>query len=272
MASLILRRFSSYSSSTVSTASLRCPVHVLKGGNGPHSILCIPGALGTALSDYSQQLNYFSKHDSFNIASFDPIGYGKSQGTHRSFQTSPIHFLQQDAIDGHTLMTTLKKGEAPYSVLGWSDGGVASLFLASMFPRYVRKLIIWGANAYVSPQDIEMFEKTRNISNWSLNMREPLQTIYGDNLGPLWGQWIDSMVHVLVHKDGELCRNILHTIKSPTLILHGNKDPLVPEFHPLYLRDNISNSRLVRFPEGKHNIHIKYTNEFNSIIEKFLLE
>ena len=251
---------------------IRGQFNVLKGGSGSHSLICIPGALGTALTDYQYQLEYFSRPDSsFNIVAFDPLGYGRNRPQRRQFKTEPIHFLQQDGIDAYHIMQTIDPGK-PFSVLGWSDGGVAALFLSALYPSSVNKLVIWGANAFLTKQDIEMFEKTRDIKKWSPGMRDSLHAIYGSDLPHLWSEWLDSMIRVFNEQNGDLCMKELDKIRAPTLILHGDKDPLVPDVHPLYLNDAISETRLHVFPNGKHNIHIKYSQEFNKIVEEFLLQ
>ena len=246
--------------------------HVLKGGEGSHSLICIPGALGTAATDYHYQLEYFSRLGShFNIVSFDPLGYGQSRSQRRHFATDPDHFLKRDGIDAYNIMEALNSSHS-FSVLGWSDGGAAAMFLSALYPSSVDKLVIWGANAFLTKQDIELFEKTRDISKWSPAMRESLYDIYGNDLPQLWSEWIDSMIHLYEEHNGDLCMELLHKIKAPTLILHGDKDPLVPPVHPKYLKDNITDSRVYTFPNGKHNIHMKYSEEFNKIVEDFLLE
>ncbi|XP_003387533.3 PREDICTED: valacyclovir hydrolase-like [Amphimedon queenslandica] len=246
--------------------------NVLKGGSGVHSLIYIPGALGTASTDYQYQLEYFSRPDSsFNIVAFDPLGYGRNRSQRRQFKTEPIHFLQQDGIDAYHIMQAVEPGK-PFSVLGWSDGGVAALFLSALYPSLVNKLVVWGANAFLTKQDIEMFEKTRDIKKWSPGMRDSLQAIYGSDLPQLWSDWLDSMIHIFNKHNGDLCMKELVKIKAPTLILHGDKDPLVPEVHPVYLNDAISDTRVHVFPNGKHNIHIKYSQEFNKIVEEFLLQ
>lgn len=238
-------------------------------GEGKRHILCIPGALGSALTDYGPQLDYFGRSGSgFTVTCFDPIGYGKSRMGLRKFDTRPVHFLKQDAIDVHVGMLKLKIES--FSVLGWSDGGIAAMFLASCFPEAVDKLVIWGANAYVTEEDIKAFEATRDISKWSKRMRDPLESIYGQNLGNLWSNWVDSMIDVFNNHKGDLCQEALKLIHSPTLILHGNKDPLVPHIHPIHLHDKIRGSKLYRFPDGKHNIHLRYSSEFNQVVEDFL--
>ena len=49
-------------------------------------------------------------------------------------------------------------GYERYHVLGWSDGGNSGVILAALRPENVTKLVIWGANAYVSDKDLEMYE------------------------------------------------------------------------------------------------------------------
>ena len=52
-----------------------------------------------------------------------------------------------------------------YHVLGWSDGGNSAVILAALRPENVTKLVIWGANAYVSDKDQELYEGMRE---WKL--------------------------------------------------------------------------------------------------------
>ena len=41
--------------------------------------------------------------------------------------------------------------------------------------------------------------------------------------------------------------------------------------HPHYLHEKIADSKLHVMPEGKHNIHMRYHEEFNALVTKFLL-
>ena len=43
-------------------------------------------------------------------------------------------------------------------MLGWSDGGITGLMVAARNQERVKKLVIWGSNAYVDPTDIPIFE------------------------------------------------------------------------------------------------------------------
>ena len=78
-----------------------------------------------------------------------------------------------------------------FSVLGWSDGGVSATILAALYPELVQSLVIWGSNAYVTYYDIELFEKTRDVSDKSPRMRETMEKNYGNSFQSLWSGWID---------------------------------------------------------------------------------
>lgn len=49
-------------------------------------------------------------------------------------------------------------GYTKFSLIGWSDGGITSLMLASMFPDNVQKMVALAANAYVTPEEKEIYK------------------------------------------------------------------------------------------------------------------
>lgn len=44
------------------------------------------------------------------------------------------------------------------SLLGWSDGGITALIAAAKYPSYIHRMVIWGANAYVSKEDETIYQ------------------------------------------------------------------------------------------------------------------
>lgn len=226
-------------------------------------LLLIPGALGTGLTDFGPQLEALSQAGVRVIAP-DARGYGKSRPPKRQF---PLDFYEQDAQDCAALMATL--GCQSYAVSGWSDGAIISLLLTLQHPQRVAKLAIWGGNAYLATEDIAAYEATRSLSSWSPRMVDAMKAVYGDELQDLWSRWCDAMLAIYC-SGGELCRQRLHLIQCPTFILHGDKDPLVPTFHAGVLKEGITQSRLYMFPDGKHNIHTAFAQEFNRLLLEFL--
>ena len=231
-------------------------------GQGPPFLL-IPGALGTGQSDFGPQLDALPQAGVRLIVP-DARGYGRSRPPTRQF---PLDFYEQDAQDCAALMEAI--GCQFYAVGGWSDGAIVSLLLTLQQPQRVEKLVIWGGNAYLAFEDVEAYETTRLLSSWSQRMIDAMGAIYGEELQDLWSRWCDAML-ALYCAGGELCRARLHLIRCPTFILHGGKDPLVPAFHADILKEGIVNSRLHMFPDGKHNIHIAYAQEFNRLLMEFL--
>ena len=66
-------------------------------------------------------------------------------------------------------------GHSKYSLLGWSDGGITAMILAAAHPQCVHRMVVWGANATVTADDIKLYEAIRDTSKWSPKMREPLE-------------------------------------------------------------------------------------------------
>jgi valacyclovir hydrolase len=49
------------------------------------------------------------------------------------------------------------------------------MILAANDGRAIDRMVVWGANASVTKEDTEMYEKTRDIDNWNPKMRVPLE-------------------------------------------------------------------------------------------------
>ena len=88
----------------------------------------------------------------------------------------------------------------------------------------------------------------------------------------LWSGWIDSLTRIYKEREGNLCQEFLPKITCPTLLIHGEKDPLVPSFHAQYIHKNLKGSILRLMPEGRHNLHLTYAEEFNKYVTDFCKE
>ncbi|XP_023330697.1 valacyclovir hydrolase isoform X1 [Eurytemora carolleeae] len=239
-------------------------IHYVRSGTGTEPVLLLPGALGSALSDFSPQFEGISK-DKFTLIGWDPPGYGKSRPPDRNFED----FFSNDANSAQGLMSEL--GYRQFSAVGWSDGGITGLILAARFPKSVKRLVVFGCNAYISEEDINMINQVADVSKWSERMSEPMYAMYGESFPTLWSAWCNEYKNIY-NKGGDICSSDLKNISAPTLVIHGNKDVMVAEEHLEHLTSNIQNSRSFVFENGKHNLHFKYQKEFNSIVESFLTE
>ena len=211
-------------------------------GSGP-AVLCIPGAMGTASTDFEPQLQALSA--SHTVIAFDPRGYGRSRPPARDF---PDGFYERDARDGAELMRALGLAEHGYSVLGWSDGANSAVHLAACFPDEVRKLVVWGANTRLNQDDIDAFNATRDVqSTWSKRQRETMSAVYGlEGLQHMWSAACDAWERIVVEGDGNVCGAEAALVRCPTFVLHGANDPMVYPEHPRELVETIGPSRFSR--------------------------
>lgn len=110
------RCFTSSSGSAQIVSANGVNFHVRVGGaEGGHPVLCFPGALGTAATDFGPQLGpggLGAAGRELTVVSFDPRGYGESRPPARDF---PADFYERDAMDGLAIMDAL--GHREFSVL-----------------------------------------------------------------------------------------------------------------------------------------------------------
>lgn len=108
--------------------------------------------LGTIWTDFKPQIEYFSKQN-LKVIAWDPPGYGKSRPPHRNFKNESF---ERDASMACNLMKKL--GHEKFSLLGWSDGGITSLFMAARYPENIEKMIVIAANAKIFPEELELYQ------------------------------------------------------------------------------------------------------------------
>lgn len=239
-----------------------------QSGHSEDALLCLPGALGSTRTDFEAQLKSPALTANYSVIAVDPCGYGQSRPPDRNF---PSDYLHRDAEDGLAVMQTL--GFNKFSILGWSDGANSAVIMAARAPDAVKKLVVWGGNAFITEEDMKLYEATKNVDTWSSNFRDALEGVYGpDGLRELWAKW-NKGVEKIFSEGGNLYREDVGKVQCPTFLLHGLKDPLVPKFQVDYLRENLKCPLLYHeFPKGKHNIHLKYADEFNRMVIDFLSE
>lgn len=240
-------------------------IHFETVGAGRLPVILLPGAIGSTRTDFTPQLEKLDRNK-FSIIAWDPPGYGFSRPPDRTF---PPDFYYRDAKVAAQLIKQLGYGK--YSVIGWSDGGITGLVLAAMYPDRVEKLVAFGSQAYVTDIDIKLIEATRDISKWSDRMRAPMIAMYGEAyFQELWSNYCNFYNSIMTKQQGDICCKDLAKIKCPTLIIHGEKDPLVPREHPIYLLNHLAKSKLYVMPEGKHNLHLRFADEFNKVVTEFI--
>ena len=221
------------------------------------------GALGSLETDFKPQFSSDESNpfwDKYRLICFEPAGYGRSRPPARTWPNAS--FLQRDAADCGFCLNEL--GIQKANLIGWSDGGITAICMAgnSEYSHLVEKMVIWGSNATMSEVDRTAYLGMRDVANWSARMRASFEAVYGEEFPGLWADWVDSFITYLDERNGDVCLTELKQVTVPTLIIHGDKDPMVgidlaKEIESVLI-DNKVPVEYKNIPDGKHNLHFKY--------------
>lgn len=176
--------------------------------------------------------------------------------------------------------------------LGWSLGGMIATAMAIHYPARVNKLILIGStpqfvcsdhwNEGMNSEVFENFKKKFHIDfKLALTQFMALQT-RGDskqknikkilaeikNKAPLAN--LKGLNEGLILLEKCNFRKQLKAISSPSLIIHGRNDPLVPVQAGHYLHGQIMNAQLCIFDEAGHLPFLHNSPLFLSTLTDFL--
>ncbi|KAG7300390.1 hypothetical protein JYU34_015994 [Plutella xylostella] len=239
-------------------------LHYLRAGRGPHVVVLLPGVLGDGWCNFREQLLGFDR-DLFTTIALDPPGTGFSRPPELTFRP-----YEQQAETVADFMDAL--GVQSASVLGYSGGGRTAMVLAALHQRLVKKLVLVSTHALLLPDEHYASKLLENVEEtWPEEYKKWMYGIYGkENLAKVWRQFIDFDAHFLKEQRGNICLHSLKDIKCPTQLIFGQKDPLTKIENGWLLHALIKNSRMHVYPEGRHSVVDKYTEDFNKRVQDFL--
>ncbi|CAG7722372.1 unnamed protein product [Allacma fusca] len=234
-------------------------------GNGPHTVVLLPGFLGISDLDFGKIFPLLNKTD-FRWICWDPPGYGRSR---------PQDLLHDENVyrrSNEILREFMKElGCDKYSIVGWSQGGTTGMLHACQYPENVIKLIFWGSFARYTPALLRAFEFFPQLDMWSPCKRQSKLEYFDRNyLRKICLDMLATARRVMGGKGGNFLGDELQNVQCPTLILHGVKDRLTDDFQPRQLQKAFKNARIQYFPDGGHDLHLQFPEEFVKTVEGFL--
>jgi pimeloyl-ACP methyl ester carboxylesterase len=204
-------------------------------------------------------------------------GYGESEGFEH------IDDIIDQALYYHDFMDEL--GIESAHIVGHSLGGMLAAELAALCSHRVRKLVLsnpvglWRDDApvldffVVTPEELAkstlhdpQSEAVRAAFPMPDSQEALIEAMYqriqsfsaaGKFLWPIPDRGLDRRIH---------------RIQSPTLIIWGESDGLVPPIYAEDFKSNIKNSRVVIMKEAAHMPMFEKPDEFVSLITDFLSE
>jgi len=207
---------------------------------------------GGSINNFIYQIPYFSKKYKVIVADSRAQGNSVDKGDSLTYEMM--------ADDYAALLDQMKIDSA--FVIGWSDGGINGLLLATRHPEKVKKLAVTGANLWPDTtavfNDVEQMVLPEYSSAKMMTNRSPKQK----------AAW--KLLRLLI-EEPHISLTDLQKISVPVLVIGGDHDVIKPE-HTLLIAQNIPNSYLWILPNSGHSTPIKYKDEFNKKIDEFFLK
>jgi len=247
-------------------------IHYIEAGSGPNVILLH----GLGGSSQVWQFNIGPLAEKYHVFVPDQIGFGKSDKPLVNYRIRTYvdfldQFCKQLKIDRPTL-------------IGNSMGGWIAAIYAATYPDRVDKLVLADAAGYAPPKDFDtraffglnpttrdemkllsakVFYNKAFLSDAAIDQAMAARLSAGD------GYTIKSITESIIRGEDYL-DNIVMKIKSPTLIVWGREDGLVPLSEGERFHKDIAGSTMIVFDECAHVPNIEKAGEFNAAVIKFL--
>jgi pimeloyl-ACP methyl ester carboxylesterase len=177
------------------------------------------------------------------------------------------------------------------SLIGISMGGFVSLELAVRNPDLVDKLILVvtsaGGATHVSTSP-EIMRLLLPDAEEEVETGEGARRVCSAVAAPGWAdrhpEEIETFVEIARHRPmtrtaylRQLAANRGHDVSgelgrigAPTLVIHGDVDPLVPVENGRFLAERIDGARLIVYPDTGHIPEVERADEFNRDLAAFL--
>ena len=235
-------------------------------GDGPFDLVYVPGAVSNVelMWDDPQRASFFER-----LASFSRLIVFDKRGTGASDRVAGIADLETRMDDVRAVMDAA--GSERAVVVGSSEGGPMSALFAATYPERVVALALYGTMARFTrapdhPWGPPVDEYLRSYAEWARTWGTPdeaAEILRTRGLTPTedavreqaaWSRLSASpgAIEMLGRMNAEIdIRDVLPTIRVPTLVLHRSEDHL-PIEAGRWMASQIPGARFVELPGGPH--------------------
>lgn len=247
-------------------------LHYQTFGDTDKPALIFSNSLGTNLSMWQQQLDYFKAH--FFVICYDTRGHGSTSAPQGPYT------LEQLGLDVIYLLDHLKIQTA--SFCGISMGGLTGQWLAIHYPERFNHVVVCNTAAKIG-QEQAWLERA------SLVREQGLKPIAATAASRWFTEpFIQSQTAIVKHLSNDLAagssegyasccealakadlRDQLKEIKVPVLIVAGTADPVTTVEDAEFMLERIPNAQLVKI-NASHISNIEKPKIFNQIISDFI--
>lgn len=191
---------------------------------------------------------------------------------------SPDRLWSRDDYIGWVFQKVKEKNWHKFNLLGHSFGGGLSLKITTNFPEKVERLIL------CAPAIIRRKRFKTYLFYWIAFLGKKIFSLPGLKFFQPYAQRLvyklagsrdyyvaDGIMKETMKKlHEERLENLLTKIKTPTLIIWGEKDDVLPVKDAYEIKEKIKNSELKIISKAKHSPHREVPEELAEIIINFL--
>jgi pimeloyl-ACP methyl ester carboxylesterase len=259
---------------SVSTARGVLELAYLRAGEGNAERLLLLHGIGSNSGSFAAQLADLG--DSFDLVAWDAPGYGGSSDP-------PPDYSMADFADAAAGLLDLLGWQAAH-VLGHSFGGVIAQMLYLRHPKRVRSLILADTNAGSGSMPDASKRTRRRLTDLDqfgprgLAERRAPNLLTPDAPAELVQQVTDIMAQIrpvgysaaAIAMGATDLRDQLPRIGVPTLVLHGERDAVIPASTADALAAGIPRARLVTLRGVGHASNQQAPESYNHAVRAFL--
>ncbi|WP_186576695.1 alpha/beta hydrolase [Aquibacillus kalidii] len=216
----------------------------------------------------------------FSVIALDLPGFGKSEKSKTFVYTFENYSKVITACIEHFRLNNV-------TIVGHSMGGQVALYAAKHQPEKINKLVLLCSSGYLKPArkplvyftylpfSRYMMEKYIRRRDWRKAVENILfdhQHITEELMEEFTRPFQDkhfytSLVRLLRYREGDLSSSQLKTIQTPTLLIWGREDKVVPVSIGQKLADDLPYSRLITYERTGHLVTKERTHDvYNEII------
>jgi pimeloyl-ACP methyl ester carboxylesterase len=231
------------------------PLHWVASGSGP-AVVLLHGLCGS-LRWWNANIPALAS--SFRVLALDLPGFGASRGRRR---------IASGVVVDLVARWIEQVSAAPAHLVGHSMGGLLAIHLAARYPQVLGRLVLADSAGLYRPL------APAPLARWMYGLASPrswgdpgfLPVIWRDafRAGPITAA---RALHGILRED---VTGVLPRIQSPTLVVWGERDPLIPPVYAQRLREAIPGARLHVIQNAYHNPMIDQPEEFNQVVGAFL--
>ncbi len=269
-------------------------VHIVELNPEADKTLVFVHGLGSYLKFWRYNLDHFAAQG-YRVIALDQVGYGKS--------SKPASFPYTMEAMADVVKAVIDRLDAKRPVvIGHSMGGQTAMSLAIRYPEAISGLVL------AAPAGFEDFPEQEE--RW---YRQAVRTVHirASDEAAIWGsirhanffRWDDDYSWLVEERvrvkqdpafaqyayanvrsiqglaDNDFVRDNLKHVAAPTVIIHGDRDRLIPSpfFHGGFTRDvmqygadQIPNATLVTLERCGHTVQMDCSAEFNGAMSDWL--